>query len=241
MKKINVNKGAVYNNTRSLRIYLNDIKKNDFLSKEDEVVLSQNALQGDIFAINTLIKSNLRFGVQVARKYIGMGLDIEDLISHANIGLYEAANKFEASRGVRFLSFAVWHIRAEINNALNDLSRTVRLPSHKVKTEEYKSYSIESATDSEMETDNFIDKFFISEKPKCYFEIKDLKKDIERALSILKPNERKAIKMFYSIGYDFNYSMKKIALKLNISEERVRQIIREGEKKLKQTKLYTYL
>ena len=140
-KRINVSNGAIITDTNSIRQYVKETKKAVTLSRADEKALLIAAQAGDITARDTLVKANLRFVIQVARSYQGMGLELEDLIAFANIGLFEAVERFDTSKDFKFITFAVWYVRAELQKALNDLSRVVRIPSHKTATE---SQSIKS-------------------------------------------------------------------------------------------------
>ena len=240
MNKINVTKGAIFYESLSMNRYLKDVKKTEFLSAEKEAELSDKAMSGDLAAINELVVANLRFAVQVGRKYVGMGLDIEDLVSYGNLGLHEAARKFEASKGVKFISFAVWFVRAEITKALNDFSRTVRIPSHRTKTEEYESYNIDTPIDAEKKGETYADRFLSTKKTRSALEMEDLQTDLRAALCTLKLNQRKALEMYYCIGHEYSRSMEQIAEEMNVTRERVRQLIRQAEQKLKETGLYVH-
>ena len=127
MNKIYVTTGAVATETKSVKRYMTEIKKPKILTREQEADATRDQL----------VESNLRFVVQVAKQYQGMGLELEDLIGFGNMGLFEAAERFDPSRKVKFITFAVWYIRAEITKAINDMSRVVRMSSHRTSTEEY--------------------------------------------------------------------------------------------------------
>ena len=133
-RRINVTNGAIVG-AESTKRYVAEIKKAQVISREDETQLILDAQAGKLTARNTIIESNLRFAVQVARQYQGMGLEMEDLIAFANIGLFESVERFDTNKDFKFITFAVWYIRAELQKALNDLSRVVRIPSHKTATE----------------------------------------------------------------------------------------------------------
>ena len=111
-----------------LSMYLKDINKIPLLTREEEIELSQKAKKGDKLARDRMIKANLRFVVRVAKKYQNRGLDLTDLISEGNIGLINAIEKFEPSRGYHFISYAVWWINQSILKALSEKSRAIRLP-----------------------------------------------------------------------------------------------------------------
>lgn len=111
-----------------LGLYLKDIKNIPLLTHEEEVELAKKAQKGDEQAKNKLVKSNLRFVVNVAKKYQNHGLDLVDLISEGNLGLLTAVEKFDVSKGYHFISYAVWWIRQSILKAICEKSRAIRLP-----------------------------------------------------------------------------------------------------------------
>ena len=238
MNRINVTKGAIFSESKSISTYLNEIKKIQLLTSEDENNLKTNYSNKHI---DKLITSNLRFVTQVARKYAGMGIAIEDLISFGNLGLIEAAKKFDPTKGFKFISFAVWYVRAEITKALDNYSRTVRIPSHKTNLEESKTVNFDSPVDIDKSSESYGDRYLRSKREKSILEIEDLKKDLDNALSTLKPKQRKVIEMYYCIGHEFSKSMEQIGKEMNITKERVRQLINQALEKLKFTDLNYYL
>jgi RNA polymerase primary sigma factor len=129
----------------SLQAYLKKIEKIPLLTREEEVDLATLAQEGDQDALDKLIRSNLRYVVSVARKYIGCGLSLADLINEGNIGLIQAAKRFDPTRGVKFITYAVWWIRQAIMHALAEQGGTVRLPLKQMGTlhkiaENYRQY-----------------------------------------------------------------------------------------------------
>ena len=112
--------------------YLKDINPKPMITPEREVELSNRIKNGSLRAKNELVEANLRFVVSVAKQYVGRGLDISDLVSEGNIGLIKAAEKFDATKGVKFISYAVWWIRQSILQSLADNSRTIRLPLNQI-------------------------------------------------------------------------------------------------------------
>lgn len=120
------------NDENILAMYLKEINKIPMISHEEEVELAQKAQAGDTVAKNKLVNANLRFVVNVAKKYQNHGLDLTDLISEGNIGLLTAVEKFDVTKGYHFISYAVWWIRQSILQAIAEQSRIVRLPLNQV-------------------------------------------------------------------------------------------------------------
>ena len=238
MGKIYVSTGAVVTDTPSVKKYMGEIKKAPLLDRDTETALARRALAGDRYAVNKLVESNLRFAVQVAKQYQGMGLELEDLIGFANLGLFEAAKRFDPDRGVKFISFAVWYVRAELQKCLNDKSRVVRIPSHKTMTEgkEFSTLSTSKKVGDDDESETYADRYLAGEQAKATHEIVDMKQMLSVALDTLKPKQRDAVKMFYGIDYDYAMHMEQVAEELNVTGERARQLVRQGECALKKVK-----
>lgn len=112
----------------SLDVYLRDISRYPLISQSEEVALAQRIHQGEQDALDTLVRSNLRFVVSVAKKYQNQGVSLADLINEGNLGLIRAAHKFDETKGIKFISYAVWWIRQSILQALAEQSRIVRVP-----------------------------------------------------------------------------------------------------------------
>jgi len=238
MGKIYVSTGAVVTDTLSVKKYMGEIKKAPLLDRDTETALARRALAGDRYAVNKLVESNLRFAVQVAKQYQGMGLELEDLIGFANLGLFEAAKRFDPDRGVKFISFAVWYVRAELQKCLNDKSRVVRIPSHKTMTEgkEFSTLSTSKKVGDDDESETYADRYLAGEQAKATHEIVDMKQMLSVALDTLKPKQRDAVKMFYGIDYDYAMHMEQVAEELDVTGERARQLVRQGEKALRGVK-----
>jgi len=238
MGKIYVSTGAVVTDTLSVKKYMGEIKKAPLLTKDEETALGRLALAGDTNAINKLVESNLRFAVQVAKQYQGMGLELEDLIGYANFGLFEAAKRFDPDRGVKFISFAVWYVRAELQKCLNDKSRVVRIPSHKTMTEgkDFSTLSTSKKVGDDEDSETYADRYLSGEQSKPKHEITDLKEMLNIALNSLKPKQRDAVKMFYGIDRDYAMHMEHIAEELDVTGERARQLVRQGECALRNVK-----
>lgn len=132
MRQLKITKSITNRESQSLEKYLQEIGKVDLITPEEEVQLAIRIKQGDQIALEKLTKANLRFVVSVAKQYQNQGLSLSDLINEGNLGLIKAAQRFDETRGFKFISYAVWWIRQSILQALAEQSRIVRLPLNKV-------------------------------------------------------------------------------------------------------------
>ena len=132
MRQLKITKSITNRESASLDKYLQEIGKEELISVEEEVELAQRIKKGDQEALEKLTKANLRFVVSVAKQYQNQGLSLPDLINEGNLGLIKAAEKFDETRGFKFISYAVWWIRQSILQALAEQSRIVRLPLNQV-------------------------------------------------------------------------------------------------------------
>ena len=132
MRQLKITNSITSRGSQSLEDYLNDISKQPLLTAEEEVKLAQRIHNDDREALERLVCANLRFVVSVAKQYQNQGLTLPDLINEGNIGLIKAAEKFDETRGFKFISYAVWWIRQSILQALAEQSRMVRLPLNQV-------------------------------------------------------------------------------------------------------------
>ncbi len=132
MRQLKITKQVTNRETASLDKYLQEIGKVELITAEEEVELAQRIRQGDKIALEKLTKANLRFVVSVSKQYQNQGLSLPDLINEGNLGLIKAAQRFDETRGFKFISYAVWWIRQSILQALAEQSRIVRLPLNKI-------------------------------------------------------------------------------------------------------------
>jgi len=132
MRQLKITQNITNRENQSLEKYFQDVNKIEMITSEEEVVLAQRIQDGDAAALEKLVKSNLRFVVSVAKQYQNKSLTLNDLINEGNLGLIKAAQKFDHTRGFKFISYAVWWIRQSIMQALAEHSRLVRIPLNKV-------------------------------------------------------------------------------------------------------------
>ena len=132
MRQLKITKSITNRESAALEKYLQEIGKEEMISAEEEVELAQRIRKGDKKALERLTRANLRFVVSVAKQYQNQGLSLPDLINEGNLGLLKAAERFDETRGFKFISYAVWWIRQSILQAISEQSRIVRLPLNQV-------------------------------------------------------------------------------------------------------------
>ncbi|MCK5169813.1 MAG: sigma-70 family RNA polymerase sigma factor [Bacteroidales bacterium] len=144
MRQLKITKSITNRDSSSLEKYLQDVGKEQMVTAEEEVELAQRIKKGDRAALEKLTKANLRFVISVAKQYQFQGLSLPDLINEGNLGLIKAAERFDETKGFKFISYAVWWIRQSILQAIAEQSRVVRLPLNKVGSlnKIHKAYSI---------------------------------------------------------------------------------------------------
>src|SRR6476661_1046046 len=132
MRQLKITQSITNRESQSLDKYLHEIGKVDLITAEEEVILARKIREGDQAALDKLTKANLRFVVSVAKQYQNQGLTLGDLINEGNLGLIKAAQRFDETKGFKFISYAVWWIRQSILQAIAEQARIVRLPLNKV-------------------------------------------------------------------------------------------------------------
>lgn len=132
MRQLKITQQITKRESRSLEKYLQEVSREDMITAEQEVELAERIQQGDKEALNQLVRANLRFVISVAKQYQNTGLTLEDLINEGNLGLIEAAKRYDHTKGFKFISYAVWWIRQSILKAAADNSRTIRLPHNRL-------------------------------------------------------------------------------------------------------------
>ena len=220
----------------ALNRYLDEIGKGQMLSDEEERQLAQKIAQGDSKSLSRLVEANLKFVVSVARQYKGKGVAMEDLVSEGNIGLMKAAAKFDASRGVRFVNFAVVYIRQAIEKAIDQQGGLYQVPKD-VKQEVARQQSIPVSVDAPLghrTNMNLLSVLVNKDAPLADERVHSeaIEDAIESALRTLNERERRVINAFYGINQEHE-TMAEIAEDMNLKRERVRQIRDTSVRKLR--------
>jgi len=266
MRQLKISKSITNRDSPSLEKYLHEIGKVELITPEEEVLLAQRIREGDQKALERLTKANLRFVVSVAKQYQSQGLTLSDLINEGNLGLIKAAQRFDETRGFKFISYAVWWIRQSILQALAEQSRIVRLPLNKVGSlnkvnkafseleQEYerepsaeelselleinveeviatlglggKHISVDSPI-GESEDGTLIDVMINENADQTDRDVvytQSLRTEIDRSLSFLPTKQREILIMYFGIGMPHSVSLADIGDRLELTEERVRQI-----------------
>ena len=274
MRQLKISKQITQRDTGTLDKYLSDIAKERLLTADEEVELAQRIKDGDQAALDKLVRANLRFVVSVAKQYQNQGLSLQDLINEGNLGLVKAAQRFDETRGFKFISYAVWWIRQSILQAVAEQARIIRLPMNQVGAiakvkkavaileqklerrptlkeisdavgmEEDKVEQLLSLNSRQVSTDaplddsddvNFLDLFVQEDEvaTDAAVEQESTSKAIRHSLDMLSEKERTIVCMYFGLGTQREYSLEEIAMKLDISRERTRQIRDRALKRLR--------
>jgi len=222
---------------KNLAVYLKEINNVPLITREEEVEIACQAASGNREAREKLVNSNLRFVVNIAKKYQGLGLSLEDLIGEGNAGLMNAVDRFDVNRGYHFISYAVWWIRQAILSALNEKARMIRLPVNRItESSKYEVVSLDNIISSDNETtliDSIEDNQSIS--PDRAAEHKMMEDDIDNVLDTLKKDEAEILRCHFGLGRR-PMSLKEIGIHYNLSKERIRQIEEKALSRLRNPK-----
>lgn len=227
--------------TKPNSYYLREIEKISLLTVEEEKALATKASSGDKLAKKKLVEANLRFVVKIANEYLGY-MDIEDLINEGNLGLMHAAEKFNPSTGNKFITYAVWWIRAYIQKAIRETSTGVKFPSNKfdeMKKSKWKITSLDSPIKTDEETtllECLQDDYLMT--PETEFFQKELMAHLKSFIKMLKPNEQSVIIKRYGLDGKEPMKLSEIGSLMGYSKERIRQLISRALNQLK--KNFTY-
>ncbi len=212
-----------------LNTYLDEIGRELLLTEDEECRLSERIQKGDARALNRLVEANLRFVVAIARQYQGQGLSMEDLVSEGNLGLIKAAGKYDASRGLRFVNYAVVFIRQQIERALKKESAEQRVESGR----DGQTRSVDAPLGSKANV-SLISVLVNTNSPMADERVYNagIEQAVEQALRALDERESSVVNAFYGIGQD-HLTMAEIAVDMGLKRERVRQIRNKAVRKLR--------
>lgn len=218
--------------TKIVQVYYDDLKKYKPLTKTRERRLLRLSKKGNTKAQNELLEANLKFVFDVAKHYTSRGLPISDLISEGNMGLIKAINKFDESKDVKFISYAVWWIKQSILDAIrrNNLLNVVEID-----TCETNNLTLErTISDEEDEIVGKNDKYFSNQSDEENKEVTQEQKEvISKLLNTLSDRERDIIENYYGLGNNKELTLLEIGEKLNLSVERIRQVKLKAIRKLR--------
>jgi len=236
------------NDENVLAMYLKEMSRIPLLSKEEEDKLTHAAAQGDTAARNKLVNGNLRFVVNVAKKYQGNGIPLIDLISEGNIGLVYAVEKFDPARDCRFITYAVWWIRQFILKALSEKSRLIRLPDNRandiIPMEIISLDKPINTNDGDSPLSDFIEDIRFN-TPDQELMNKSLESSIGELLTTLDSLEADIIRCRYGLENQKPLSIMEMSVRYGLSKERVQQIEQKAMKRLqlssRKSKLEAYV
>ncbi len=218
--------------THTVQTYYDDLKRYKPLPRSKEKKLLKLSKKGDEEAKNRILEANLRFVFDIAKKYTGRGVPIGELISDGNMGLIKAIDKFDPTKDVKFISYAIWWIKHEMLDAINKNKSTMFV---KIEEENANNVKLErKLIDDEDESVTSYDTMFSSTEEEAENESKKIRKDvIKKLLSGLNQRERFVIEKYYGIDDNEELTLLEIGDKLNISSERVRQIKGQSLRKMR--------
>ena len=209
----------------SLTLYLDQIGRYPLLRRDEEIELGRRIRAGDREALNTLVCANLRFVVSIAKKYQTRGVSLSDLIDEGNIGLMRAARKFDETKGIKFISYAVWWIRQAILQARAEQSRIVRVPLYRTRSIPEAQLSLEApvANNDDSQLLEYLPDY-ATPRPDEQALNTSLIESIDAALAHLKAREAQIVRLYYGLDGDEPLTLEEIGASLGITRERVRQI-----------------
>ena len=221
----------------ALNRYLDEIGKGQLLSDDEERALSARILQGDQRALSKLVEANLRFVVTIARQYKGQGLSMEDLVSEGNLGLMKAAGRFDATKGVRFVNYAVVHVRQAIEKAIEQQTGLYKVPKDVKDEITARQQSMPLSVDAPLghrANLSLLSVLVNRDAPLADERIHSeaIEDAVEFALGSLDARESRVVNAFYGIGQEHE-TMAEIAEDMDLKRERVRQIRDKAIRKLR--------
>lgn len=207
-----------------LEPYFKEIKDSKGLTRDKEYELGKRIANGDRTAINELVESNLQFVVRTAKQFAGCGIPMEDLISEGNLGLFRAAEKFDYTKGKKFITYAVWWIRSYIQDAIRNYNRNP----NEVSIEDYMDYDCVE-TESYKESAEMVN----AEYEEKIMDIQSRGMVVDELMKCLQERESKILSLYFGLNGVPQMNLKEISEEMKISSERVRQIVNTSITKMK--------
>lgn len=237
---------ANFETSDNLPRYFKSISKCNPLSLEEEKELGRRIKAGDETAVHELVRHNLKIVVTIANRHIGQGVSIDDLIQEGNIGLYEAAQRFDPHGDARFIAYASLWVRKRINEAVVAFGRIVRLP-HNQEYDRYKAKRAGEETpnlapveiDSKVSDDGetTVGDLLLKCQPEVdlSFEMEGIKFIVRNRMCVLKERDQRIVKAYFGIDHDYEMPTDIIAERFGMTNVRVCQIVKASIEKMKQT------
>lgn len=219
--------------TRTTQVYYDELKKYKPLTKAKEKRLLRQCKSGNLKAKNEILEANLKFVFEIAKHYTGRGLSISDLISEGNMGLLKAIEKFDSTKDVKFISYAVWWIRQSMLEAIKKKKIITMVEIDPTQSND--TFIERKVSDEEDErVGGLSDTSFSNEKEEHRMELNGIQKDvISKILKTLTKREKEIIENYYGLGDSDELTLYEIGKKYNLSSERVRQIKLNAIRKLR--------
>ena len=256
MRQLKIATQITNRDSQAVEKYLQEISKISMITPEEETILAQKIKMGDQRALDKLVQANLRFVVSVAKQYQHQGLSLSDLINEGNLGLIKAAQRFDETKGFKFISYAVWWIRQSILQALAEQGRLVRLPQNKIGT--YNEELAELLEMSETEINNIFqsntrhtsldapvheaEDVAMGDLLKGADETDEdvmhdsLKNEIRRVMKSLSPREAEIVNAYFGLDGENGVTIEQIGQKYDLTKERIRQIKERAIKRLQKAR-----
>src|SRR5487761_2677787 len=244
MRQLKIATQITNRDSQAVEKYLQEISKIGMITPEEETILAQKIKMGDQRALERLTTANLRFVVSVAKQYQHQGLSLSDLINEGNLGLIKAAQRFDETKGFKFISYAVWWIRQSILQALAEQGRLVRLPQNKIGTynKANKAYmAFEQEHEREPSTEELSDilEMSVTEINNIFqsnTRHNSLKNEIRRVLKSLSPREAEIVNAYFGLDGENGVTIEQIGQKYDLTKERIRQIKERAIKRLQKAR-----
>ena len=233
MRQLKISRRITSRESAALDKYLSEISRIQTLTPEQEVSLAQKWKLGDQYALELLVKSNLKFVISVAKQYQNNGLTLNDLINEGNVGLLKAAKRFDETKGFKFITYAVWWIRQSILQAIVENSRMIRLPYNK----HHLQQQINEPLGQEEGASSILDglKDDSVESPDLKVIQDSMKDELRHKLLSLSPRERDILIEIYGLDDGRAKTIEDVAEIFDISIERVRQLREHAFRRLKRS------